>query len=81
VPTITTTVAVTIFMFVFTYLPQATVLAFVDGPVAVVSAIFVVLSESSTVSGIISRRFFVEEALTDTFDAASLAPASVRVFR
>jgi hypothetical protein len=58
-------------MFVFTYVPQAAVLAFVNGPIAVVSAIFVVLSESSTISGLISRRFFVEEALYDTFDAVS----------
>jgi hypothetical protein len=79
-PTITTTVAVTTFMFVFTYVPQAAVLAFVNGPFAVVSAIFVVLTESSTVASLISRQFFVEEALCDTFDAVS-PPYSTSLLR
>ncbi len=59
-------------MFVFTYLPQAVVLAFINGPFAVVTAVFVVLSESSTISSLVSRRFFAEEALFDTFDAVIL---------
>jgi len=70
-PTLTTAVAVTTFMFAFTYVPQAIVLAFIDGPLAVVSAVFVVLSESSSIASLVSRRFFVEEALFDTFDAVS----------
>lgn len=61
-------------MFMFTYIPQAVVLAFINGPFAVVSAVFVVLSESSMISSLISRRFFVEEALFDTFDAVTLHP-------
>jgi len=73
-PTLTTTVSVTCFMFIFTYVPQAAVLAFLNGPLAVVSAVFIVLSESSTITNLISRRFFVEDALFDTFDAVSSPP-------
>lgn len=70
-PTITTGVSVTTFMFLFTYLPQAAVLALVNGPLAVVSAIPLVLSESSAVTNLLARSFFIEDALIDTFDAVS----------
>ena len=68
-PTVTTSIGVTAFMFAFTYLPQAAVLALVNGPLAVISAVPLVLSESSTMTNLLARTFFIEDALIDTFDA------------
>jgi len=67
-PTITTAVGVTTFMFVFGYLPQAAILSIFNGPIAVVSTIMLVLSESSTITNVLARSFFIEDALLDTFD-------------
>ena len=55
-------------MFAFTYLPQAAILAFTNGPIAALSAALLVLSESSTISTLISKTFFIQDALIDTFD-------------
>jgi len=68
-PTFTTGIGVTAFMFAFTYLPQAAALALVNGPLAVISAVPLVLSESSTLTNLLARSFFIEDALVDTFDA------------
>jgi hypothetical protein len=70
-PTITTAVGVTTFMFVFGYLPQAAILSIFNGPIAVVSTIMLVLSESSTITNVLARSFFIEDALLDTFDGVS----------
>ncbi|KAF2404074.1 hypothetical protein EJ06DRAFT_526181 [Trichodelitschia bisporula] len=67
-PTITTGIGVTTFMFALTYLPQAAALAIINGPFAVVSAIALVLSESSAITSILARSFFIDAALLDTFD-------------
>lgn len=48
-------------------------MAFTSGPVAAVSAALLTLSESSTVTNLLSRIFFIEEALVDTFDGTLLA--------
>lgn len=55
-------------MFVFTYLPQAAVLAISNGPLAAISAALLVLSESSTIFTVLSKTFLIEDALVDTFD-------------
>ena len=60
-------------MFVFAYLPQATVMAFTSGPVAAVSAALLTLSESSTLINLLSRTFLIEDALIDTFDGTLLS--------
>ena len=60
-------------MFLFTYLPQAAIMAFTQGPLAAVSAAVLVLSESSTLFTILSKTFLIEDALLDTFDATLLA--------
>ncbi|KAK7537195.1 uncharacterized protein J3D65DRAFT_624723 [Phyllosticta citribraziliensis] len=65
---ISTGVGVTTFMFFFTYLPQAAVLTLVNGPLAALTTILLVLSESSTISNIVCRGLWVEEAVVDTFD-------------
>ncbi|KAF2090022.1 hypothetical protein K490DRAFT_62896 [Saccharata proteae CBS 121410] len=67
-PIVTTGVGVTTLMFVVAYLPQAAMLAIFNGPLAALSTILLVLSESSTISNILSRTFFIEDALIDTFD-------------
>ena len=67
-PTVTLGLGVTTFMFVFTYLPQAAVMAFTSGPLAAISAALLVLSESSTIMTILSKTFLIEDALVDTFD-------------
>ena len=66
-------VAVITFMFVFTYLPQAAVLAFVNGPLSAFTTILLTLSESSTIITLISKNFMIENALIDTFDGVLLA--------
>lgn len=67
-PTVTLGVGITTFMFVFTYLPQAAILAFTSGPLAAISAALLVLSESSTIFTVLSKSFLIQEALVDTFD-------------
>lgn len=73
-PTITTAVGVTTAMFVLTYVPQAAALAIFNGPLAFVSTIMLVLSESSTLTNVITKTFFIEDALLDTFDGVSPLP-------
>lgn len=68
-PTIGLGSGITIFMFVVTYLPQVAIMAFTSGPLAAVTAALLVLSESSTLTMILSKSFFIEGALVDTFDA------------
>lgn len=48
-------------------------MAFTSGPVAAVSAALLTLSESSTITNLIARTFFIEEALVDTFDGTLLS--------
>lgn len=66
-------IGITTFMFVFTYLPQAAIMAFTSGPLAAISGALLVLSESSTLITILSKTFLIEDALTDTFDGALLS--------
>lgn len=70
-PLITTGVGVTTMMFLFTYLPQAALLTVFSGPLAVISTIFLVLSESATITNVLSKGFFIEDALINTFDGVS----------
>ena len=55
-------------MFIFTYLPQAAIMTFTQGPLAAISAAILVLSESSTIFTILSKTLLIEDALVDTFD-------------
>ncbi|KAJ5640563.1 hypothetical protein N7528_000188 [Penicillium herquei] len=66
--TVSLGLGVTSFMFFFTYVPQMAVIAFTSGPLAAISAGLLVLSESATITNILSRSFLVEDALIDTFD-------------
>jgi len=71
IPIVSTAAIVTVLMFVFTYLPQAALLTLVNGPLAIINTILLVLSESATLTNAISRSFFLDEALVDTFDGVS----------
>lgn len=67
-PTLSLSVAVISGMFFFTYLPQLAILVFVNGPLAVVTTVLLILNESSTIVNLISKNFFLQDALLDTFD-------------
>ncbi|KAI0395168.1 hypothetical protein F5Y17DRAFT_424747 [Xylariaceae sp. FL0594] len=72
-PTLGLTAVVTAAMFFFTYLPQLTVLVFVNGPLAVFTTILLVLNESSTLVNMLSRNFILQDAILDTFDGTLVA--------
>ena len=64
---------ITIAMFTFTYLPQLAVLVFTSGPIAAFTTILLVLSESSTLTMVLSKAFLIEDSLIDTFDGTLVA--------
>lgn len=72
-PTLSLGIGVTTFMFFFTYIPQAALLALFNGPLAFISTALLVLSESSTLSTVLSKSFFLEDALIDTFDGTLMS--------
>lgn len=55
-------------MFALTYLPQLAIMVFVDGPIAVLTTVLLVLNESSTIVNMLSRTWILQDALLDTFD-------------
>ncbi|KAJ5281019.1 hypothetical protein N7478_006391 [Penicillium angulare] len=71
--TISLGMGVTSFMFFFTYVPQMAVMAFTSGPLAAISAGLLVLTESATLTNVLSRSFLVQDALVDTFDGTLIA--------
>ncbi|KAF2022078.1 hypothetical protein BU24DRAFT_339682 [Aaosphaeria arxii CBS 175.79] len=72
-PTLSLGVGVTLFMFAVTYVPQAAVLTIFNGPLAIVTTVLLVLSESSTIFSVLSKNFLIDEALIDTFDGTLLS--------
>lgn len=60
-------------MFAFTYLPQLAILIFTSGPIAALTTILLVLSESSTLTMVLSKALLIEDSLIDTFDATLVA--------
>lgn len=72
VPLATLSISVITAMFVFTYIPQSFILTFVSGPLAWISTIPLVLSESAALITTLARVFLLDEALTDTFDLVLL---------
>lgn len=79
VPTMSLSVGVIAFMFIFAYLPQLAVLVFVNGPLAAFTTILLTLSESSTLINILSRTFLLQDALVDTFDGVLVARRQTEV--
>ncbi len=72
-PTMTLGLGITTFMFAFTYLPQVAVLFFTSGPVAAVTTVLLVLSESSTLTMVLSKALLIEDGLIDTYDGTLVA--------
>lgn len=62
-------VAIVIAMFIFTYLPQVAVLAFVSGPLAFIAAVPLVLGEAYVIVNFVTRTFIFDQIGTDLFDA------------
>ncbi|RAL63314.1 hypothetical protein DID88_004390 [Monilinia fructigena] len=79
VPTLFLSAAVMILMFMFTFLPQLAILIFTDGPFAVVSAVLLTFSESSTIITMLSKNFIIADALIDTFDGVMVAKGQANV--
>ncbi|KAF2805278.1 uncharacterized protein BDZ99DRAFT_466915 [Mytilinidion resinicola] len=73
VPTMTLGLGITTAMFLVTYVPQAAVLALFNGPLAALTTILLVLSESSTLISVLSKNFLIDEVLIDTFDGTLIA--------
>lgn len=72
IPLATLSVGVVVPMFLFTYVPQSILLTFVNGPLAWVSTVLLVLSESAAIINGIARAMFIDDALVDLFDAVLL---------
>ncbi|KAK3674316.1 hypothetical protein LTR78_005785 [Recurvomyces mirabilis] len=72
-PTLTLGVGITTIMFLFTYLPQVAVLVFTSGPLAALTTVLLVLSESSTLTMVLSKALLIEDGLIDTFDGTLLS--------
>ena len=66
-------------MFFFTYLPQAAIMTFTQGPLAAISAALLVLSESSTIFTMLSKTFLIEDALVDTFDGVLMSKGTTEL--
>jgi hypothetical protein len=67
-PTVSLGLGVTVAMFALTYVPQAALLTIFNGPLAIVTTVLLVLSESSTIFSVLSKNFLIDDALIDTFD-------------
>lgn len=78
-PTIGLGTGVTAFIFIFTYLPQAAFLTLFNGPLAALTTILLVLSESSTIFMVLSKNLFISDALIDTFDGTLMSRNMVSV--
>ncbi|KAL7267028.1 hypothetical protein RUND412_010400 [Rhizina undulata] len=72
VPLVGLSTTVITLMFLLTYIPQSFILTLVSGPVAWISTIALVLSESAAIIAFLSRRYVIADALVDTFDAVLL---------
>lgn len=68
VPTASLGLGVTAVMFTLFYVPQAAVLSIFNGPLAILTTVLLVLSESSTIFSVLSKNFLIDDALIDTFD-------------
>ncbi|KAK4189191.1 hypothetical protein QBC35DRAFT_152757 [Podospora australis] len=66
-------------MFFFTYLPQLAIMVFVNGPLAVLTTVLLVLNESAAIVSIISKGFLLQDALLDTFDGTMLAKNQTQI--
>lgn len=68
-------------MFTFTFVPQMTMLFFVNGPLALVTTSLLVLSESSAIINGIARGWLLQDAILDIFDATLLTRNATAIVR
>lgn len=78
-PTLGLSIGVVAGMFTFAYLPQLAIMVFVNGPLAVFTTVFLVLSESSTLINVISRNFLLQDVILDTFDGTLVSRGSTDI--
>lgn len=65
---------VTTAMFFFTYLPHTAILSITSGPLlGPISAAFMILTESSTITNYLARKYIIGDALLDVFDGTLVA--------
>lgn len=60
-------------LFAVTYLPQLAIQIFTSGFLAPITTTLLVLSEAQTITTILAKPIFLQEALTDTFDAVLIS--------
>ena len=72
-PTISLALSVTGTLFALTYLPQLAIQIFTSGFLAPLTTTLLVLSEAQTVTTLLAKPVFLQEALTDTFDAVLIS--------
>jgi len=63
---------ITVNLFIWTYLPQVAVLAIVNGPLAFVTVVPLILSESAAITLFVARAFWLAPALDNVFDEVLL---------
>ncbi|KAI1212820.1 uncharacterized protein F4807DRAFT_414695 [Annulohypoxylon truncatum] len=80
-PTLGLTLGVFASMLFFTYLPQLSILVFINGPLAVFTTTLLILNESSALVSIISRNFLLQDALLDTFDGTLVSRNATGIVR
>ncbi|KAL4920925.1 hypothetical protein BDW62DRAFT_198376 [Aspergillus aurantiobrunneus] len=67
-------ISITTALFVFTYIPQTTLLTLTSGPFfAPIAAVLLVLGEASAVTHFVARAWIIRDALVDIFDAVLLS--------
>lgn len=73
-PTASLGMGVTTAMFFFTYIPHTAILSITSGPLlGPISAAFMILTESSTITNYLARRYIIGDALLDVFDGTLVA--------
>jgi hypothetical protein len=80
-PYVILSVSVVAGMFTFTYVPQLAVLVFVNGPLAVVTTVLLVLNESAALINTLSRNWLLEDAILDTFDGTLISRNSTDIVK
>lgn len=80
-PYLTLSATVLTGMFTFTFVPQMTMLFFVNGPLALVTTSLLVLSESSAIINGIARGWLLQDAILDIFDATLLTRNETAIVR
>jgi hypothetical protein len=68
IPLFALSITVVVPMFLFTYIPQSFILTFVNGPLAWIYTVALVLEESAAIVAALSKGFLLQEALQETWE-------------